>query len=1048
MDIPPDPATGRHFWRSLEERLDSPEVRAHLHQHYPDDAEAVLNPLTRRRFLALLGASMGLAGLAGCSTRAPNEPIMPYVRQPEELVPGKAMYFATAMPLSGWAVPLLVESHEGRPTKVEGNPTHPINQLPDEEPFGPTDVFAQASVLTLYDPDRSQTVTYRDQVRNWDQAQVMLQQQYAKLKEKDGEGLWVLTEAVNSPTLMAQLSQLSRQLKKARHVAFEPGRRDGDLQGLQAFGEVGWPEYRFNKARVILALDADFLTQGPNRLRAACDFMSRRRSEKGEVQDMNRLYAVEATPSSTGLVADHRLALKPSQIEQFARLLARELGVEGVPETPALPGTERWVKEVAADLRRNSGSALVLAGEAQPPTVHALAWAIQKKLDSPAVVESGDRGGVSLAVHGLAGFTELVRAMDAGAVEALIILGGNPVYTSPRVSVGEERAVRFGDCLDKVPLRIHLGLFHDETAQRCHWHIPKAHYLESWGNAVTAEGHTGIIQPLIAPLYRGKTAIELLSALLDAIPQGGYDLVRAWWSGSESDWRKALHNGVTNETHIFRLPPDRETQSSWYKHDAVKWSDFKKDDDKTYEIVFRLDPTVHDGRFANNGWLQELPKPVTLLTWDNAILVSPKTAKELGVKVEEGPHGGSHGEMITDLVELEYRGVKVKAALWPVPGHADGCVTVHFGYGRTRAGKVGNGAGFDFYPLWHADAPFYGTGATLKRTGERYTLACTQGHFTMDASEQARERGIIRAGTWDPKTKTVAFADGHGKEKDTPFDEHLDVGYLPGDNSDANKKRLALNLYDNKEAEYRGHRWGMSIDMGACIGCGACVVACQAENNIPVVGKDQVNRGREMHWIRVDRYFAGTDENVPERAYFQPLPCMHCEKAPCEVVCPVQATVHSADGINEMVYNRCVGTRYCSNNCPYKVRRFNFLQFADYTTGSLKLLRNPDVTVRSRGVMEKCTFCVQRIRAAEITARNDDNRPIADGEIVTACQAVCPARAISFGDINDPKSRVGRRKAEPLHYGLLLELNTRPRVSYLAAVRNPNPALEGPAHGH
>jgi molybdopterin-containing oxidoreductase family iron-sulfur binding subunit len=1025
---------------------------------HSDDADHLIDPVSRRQFLALLGASLGLAGLSGCSTRAPNDPILPYVHQPEEIVPGKAMYFATAMPLGGSAIPLLVESHEGRPTKVEGNPEFYDND-DEEPPFGPTDIFAQASVLTMYDPDRSQTVLYRGRISDWAEAQQALRQMYDQRKKQNGKGLWLLTEAVNSPTLSNLLADLKKQLPEARWVEFEPSRLDAGLEGVGAArGSPARVDHDFTKANVVLALDADFLTTGPTRLRDARDFLSRRRMENGSIKDMNRLYAIECMPTGTGLVADHRLALKPSHIETFARLLALELGVDEVPATAPISETvTKWVKAIADDLRKeeNKGQSIVLAGDGQPPVVHALAFAINAKLGNLSQTVRARAAGTA----GLRDFSELVRAMDAGQVEALIILGSNPVYASPSVDSGqsERKELRFIDALEKVPMRIHLGLYNDETGERCHWHIPEAHYLESWGDAYVGDDLITIMQPLIAPLYRGRSVIEVLAAFLDPSARTGYDLVRnnwraAWttlWRSQESEakhdfereWRTALHNGFFQFEGITLGAG--AVQKGW--GDKVKWSDGKAAGD--YEVAFRLDPTLFDGRFANNGWLQELPKPVTQLTWDNAVMVSPRTARDLGVQIREGPHAGGHGDMLTRIVKLQYRGIEMTAPLWPVPGHPDGCATLHLGYGRERAGKVGSKTGFDFYKLWSASAPFHDVGLSLHATSETFTLACTQGYNPMEAAHEARGRSLVRAGVWDQGTGKVKFT-----EEQKRIFEEFDTGALPRtaldrerfdelpeEEQEREKRRVGLTMYDPHPSD--GYKWGMSIDLGACIGCGACVVACQAENNIPIVGKEQVTRGREMHWIRIDRYFSGEDDNELERATFEPVPCMHCENAPCELVCPVAATTHSPDGLNEMSYNRCVGTRYCANNCPYKVRRFNFLQFADFSTPSLKLQRNPDVTVRSRGVMEKCTYCVQRIRGAEIESRNQ-NRSIRDGEVVTACQAVCPARAITFGDMNDKSSQVSKRKAEPLTYGLLLDLNTRPRTSYLAAVRNPNPALE------
>jgi molybdopterin-containing oxidoreductase family iron-sulfur binding subunit len=600
------------------------------------------------------------------------------------------------------------------------------------------------------------------------------------------------------------------------------------------------------------------------------------------------------------------------------------------------------------------------------------------------------------------------------------------VYTAPA-------DLEFVRRLEKVPLRFHLGLYNDETALHCDWHIPEAHFLEAWGDARSEDGTAAIVQPLIATLYGGRSAYEFLSNLLEEAPRSGHAIVEDYWRrewgkrdgaarGSfDLFWRKALHDGYVADT--TRKTADAKLKAGWASR--IKQ---ERPADGDYEILFRPDPTIFDGRFANNGWLQELPKPVTLLCWDNAILVSPATAEKLGVRTKEGPHGGSHGEGITDVVELDYQGRTLRAPVWIVPGQADGTLTVHFGYGRAHAGKLGSNIGFNAYALWTSAAPYFGSGAKVRKTGDRYTLACTQVHHSVDLTREAEKRHIIRAGTLDQFKDDPHFASDEAVEKKARDREKPPDGRLP------------LSLYPPDEWKYEGYKWGMAIDLGACMGCSACVVACQAENNIPVVGKVEVTRGHEMHWIRIDRYFAGAD-NDPTRAYFQPVPCMHCENAPCELVCPVEATTHSIDGLNEMTYNRCVGTRYCSNNCPYKVRRFNFLQYADYTTPMLKLLNNPDVTVRSRGVMEKCTYCVQRIRGAEIEARNQ-GRKIRDGDVITACQAACPAGAITFGDLNDKKSRVAQKHENPLNYGLLTELNTNPRTTYLAAIRNPNPALE------
>jgi molybdopterin-containing oxidoreductase family iron-sulfur binding subunit len=573
----------------------------------------------------------------------------------------------------------------------------------------------------------------------------------------------------------------------------------------------------------------------------------------------------------------------------------------------------------------------------------------------------------------------------------------------------------------------------------CHWHVPAAHYLESWSDSRAFDGTASIVQPLIAPLYGGRSVHELLAALLGESESAGHEIVRGYWwrhwpkghGDFERGWEKALHDGVIpgttfvprNDLALRPLdvePPARAPAGG------------------NLEIAFRPDPTIYDGRFANNGWLQELPKPVSKLTWDNAAFVSPATAQRLGLSQTFGARGGEHGQAIVDLVELSYCGRTVRAPAWILPGHPDDAVTITFGYGRTRAGSVGGSAdhpvGFDAYQLRASTAPWFDSGLQVRRTGERYTLACTQMHHAMEG------RDPVRAGTLEQYREHPHFVrDLHGHHH-ADFQEKLVPKPLPeaGKDQPAPVWRQPLSMYPAHDYGPPKQKWGMAIDLTTCVGCNTCVVACQAENNIPVVGKSEVTRGREMHWLRIDRYYVGGLDNPT--TYFQPVPCMHCENAPCELVCPVAATVHSADGLNDMIYNRCVGTRYCSNNCPYKVRRFNFLQYANYATGSLKLGRNPEVTVRSRGVMEKCTYCVQRIRVAQIESEVQ-GRPLRDGDVLTACQAACPAGAIVFGDLNDPNSEVSRIKSGPLDYGLLAELNTRPRTTYLAALRNPNPEL-------
>jgi molybdopterin-containing oxidoreductase family iron-sulfur binding subunit len=825
-----------------------------------------------------------------------------------------------------------------------------------------------------------------------------------------GAGIRILTETVTSPTLVGQIEALLAELPRARWHCHEPVGRDNARAGARlAFGAPVEVHYRFEAADVILSLDADFVAAEPGSLRYVREFSGRRRpaaahaeAGSGDAAAMNRLYAVESVPTLTGAVADHRLPLRASQVEGFARGVAAGLGlaVDGGVSHP-------WLAPLVRDLQAHAGRSLVMAGESQPPAVHALAHVLNHRLGNLGRTAVATAPVAAGPADHAASLRELAADLKAGRVDLLLILGGNPAYASPA-------DVSFAEALAALPrgsVAVHLGLHEDETAELCHWHIPQAHVLESWTDARAFDGTVTLLQPLIAPLYAGaKTAHEVLAAVTKRPERTGHQILREHWrtrlgADFEAAWRRALHDGVVAGTALPAVeatPRLGEWAARRPSHAAVGG----------LELSFRPDPCVGDGRHANNGWLQELPKPVTRLTWDNAALMGPRTAERLGIAPRPA---GSRG-LVSDVVELRYRGRSVRAPVWVQPGHPEDAVTVHLGYGRRRAGRVGTGLGFDAYALRTADAPWFGGGLEVTRTGTTAALACTQDHWAIEADREAEERHLIRSLTLAEYRRDPHAVQALGHD---PKPE--DTLYPP--------------------FSYPGHAWGMTIDLSACVGCNACVVACQAENNIPVVGKDQVARGREMHWIRVDRYHRGDPWRAESVAtHHQPVLCMHCENAPCEVVCPVAATVHSDEGLNDMVYNRCVGTRYCANNCPYKVRRFNFFLYQDWTTPSLKMMRNPDVSVRSRGVMEKCTYCVQRINQARIDARNQ-GRGIRDGEVQTACQQACPAQAIVFGDVNDPASAVSRRKAEPRNYGLLTDLNTRPRTSYLAELKNPNPGI-------
>jgi len=975
---------GKEYWRSLEELADTADFQDLLRHEFPQGADIWEASLSRRGFLKVMGASLAMAGLTGCSLTSPQEKIVPYVNKPDAVIPGIPLFFATAMPLGGYATGVLVRSNEGRPTKVEGNPDHPAS-------LGASDVYAQASILSLYDPDRSQAVLKDGQTSTWEDFIGALNGALAAQRGKGGAGLRILTETVTSPTLIGQMQALLQLFPQARWYQYEPGSGDGARAGARlAFGQPVNTIYNFDQANLVVSLDADFMLTAPGRVRYARDFMAGRLVRDGRKQ-MNRLYVVESTPTITGAQADHRLPLKAGQIEAFARALAQALGVNaGGGAAPAGVPAD-WLPALVKDLQANRGRSIVIAGEEQPAAVHALAHAINAALGNagttvtytePAEANPGDQ---------LAGLRELASDMAGGTVELLLTLGGNPAYTAP-ADLG------FADALAKVGLRAHLGMHADETAALSTWHIPEAHYLESWGDARAYDGTVSIIQPLIAPLWGGRTALDLVAALLGQ-NTGAYDAVRAYWQSQrgasgdafETFWRTSLNKGVIDGTRFSALPAAEVTLNS-----AAIATPAAAPAAEGLELTFRLDPSLWDGRFANNGWLQELPKPLTTLTWDNVAMVSPKLAEQQGLQ---------NG----DVIELSYKGRKLSAPVWIMPGQPDESIAVTLGYGRSKAGSVGDSTGFNAYALRTADAPGFGGGLAISKVGGGYVLANTQKHYALEG------RDLIRHATLQEYLQNPNFvhegAEGHGEQHPSLYPEY----------------------------PYNGNKWGMVIDTQACIGCNACVIACQSENNIAVVGKDQVSRSREMHWLKIDTYFEGGLEN-PE-TLFQPRLCMHCENAPCEVVCPVHATVHDHEGLNAMIYNRCVGTRYCSNNCPYKVRRFNFLQYSKNDVPVIQLSYNPDVTVRPRGVMEKCTYCVQRISTARV-ASDRENRPIADGEVVTACQQACPTNAIVFGNLNDAGSQVAKLKSQELNYGILEDLNTKPRTSYMPRVRNPNPEIK------
>jgi len=982
------------FWRSLEQRegnaVDEPAAAA-----TPDSW--VDAPVGRRRFLQLLGGTVAIESIAAC-TRQPPEKIIPYVKAPEDVLPGRPLFYATALPIAAVVEPVLVETHMGRPTKVEGNPDHPMSR-------GATSAFAQAEVLELYDPDRSQAVLHNAEVSSWASFASAIQVATLGQRSVKGRGLRIVTGDTTSPTLIAQLRALLSEMPDARWHIHDPSR----AQPTTGTAEPMQLGYRFDRADVILSLDADFLG-GPGPVGAIGDFAARRRPPPGQskVAKMSRLYAAHSAPTLTASMADHRAGMRSAEIEHLARLIAAKLidlpANEAIADGAVMPSTveQRWIDAVAADLRAAGRHALVIAGTEQPPVVHRLAHAMNAHLGGAGhtvVYRKPIRASQTQPAGTLA---ELTADLNAGKVQLLVILGSNPVYSSPA-------DLKFTEALRKAPLRVHLGRYVDETGELCHWHVPQTHSFEAWSDGRSHDGTVSLIQPLIEPLFAGKSAHELLGAMSNQPDRSGYDIVRAHHQAQldgspfELRWRRILHDGFVRGSEHPPLTPPPLQQQPWPAAKPVPTTGL--------ELVFRNDPTVLDGRYANNAWLQELPKPLSKLTWDNALWLSHTDATERGL---------TNGQ----IVQISVGERKLEAAVWIMPGQPAGSLTLHLGYGRRGGGQVAAGRGFDAYQLRTTKHLHVQHGVELRPTNKTVALASAQMHGSMEGRDLVRS-GCASAYQNDPQL----------------FTRH---------------EHKRLSLYPPHE--YSGYSWGMTIDLSSCVGCSACVVACQSENNIPVVGKDEVLVGREMHWIRIDRYFGG-EPDEPE-TLFQPVPCMHCDNAPCEVVCPVQATTHHDEGLNDMVYNRCVGTKYCSNNCPYKVRRYNFFGYSveaiaplDPTQPSMRLLHNPDVTVRTYGVMEKCTYCVQRINYGRVDAKRD-NRRIRDGDVMTACQAACPAQAISFGDLNDPQSEVSQRKSEPRNYGILAELNTEPRTTYLARLTNPNEDLapddcdDQGGHGH
>jgi molybdopterin-containing oxidoreductase family iron-sulfur binding subunit len=1018
----------------------------------PDIIDFQTDELSRRSFLQLMGASLALAGaggaVGGCSDKPVDPKIVPYVTQAPQIVPGKPLTYATAMPMNGFGKGVLVTTREGRPIKIEGNPDHPAS-------LGGTDAFMQASILSLYDPDRSQVVTLGGEASSYGRFINELQQRIAQAHSTGGDGLYLLTGIITSPTLLAQLRELLQVMPKAQWHQHDPLMRRNTAAGLQlAFQRPLSAQYDFSKAQIIVSLDADFLFDDPASVRYARQFIDGRRVRKDQLR-MNRLYVIESAMTITGSMADHRLARPPAEVQRFAAELAAVLVGESTT------ANNDFLAAVAADLKQHRGASLVIAGEAQPPQVHALAAAMNHALGNVGKAIRYCEAVEPLPASDDRSLAGLVDAMRGNQVSTLLILGENPAYTAP---ADVPFALELERLSNSSAFTAHLATHEDETSFRCQWHVPQAHWLESWSDIRAFDGTASIIQPMILPLYGGRSTHTIVETLLGRSDRTDYEIVRSHWQSQlpndfETQWQRALQQGVIPNTAA--KPVDVPNPKAPGAPEPAPGM----------HLVIRPDPTAWDGSFTNNPWLQELPKPFTKLTWDNAALFSPATAQRLGLQNE-------------DVVALKCSGQSVHAPVLILPGTPDDVVVVHLGYGRTHAGRVGTviagdtpSGGFNAYALRTRGALWSAAGVEIQKLGRRYPLATTRSHHAMATLRgydgPFKERLKPNAVVTDDTAPDDRALHNRRRVRVATLDQFTTNPNIIRELGGENEKKPLLSLYPGPGAggwDYStGYQWGMSIDMTACIGCNACVVACQAENNIPVVGKEQVHRQREMHWIRIDDYFGG-DVDRPQ-VYHQPVTCMHCEDAPCEYVCPTGATTHSAEGINQMTYNRCVGTRYCSNNCPYKVRRFNFHAFADAeTTPQRKLQRNPDVTVRANGVMEKCTYCIQRIQHARIEAEtaivklSEQARAAASEEerarlneqsrqaeiailerLETACQQACPTRAITFGSITPVAGQqmpIAKLKQEPHDYVLLRELTTKPRTSYLARITNPNPALD------
>ena len=1039
--------TPKQFYKGLEQAEGLPEFTQWQGDEFPHRKS--IPDINRRDILKLVGGSILLAGLSTGCRFLPEKKIVPFVIQPEDAVAGIARHFTSAFAISGYSTGILVESNGGRPTKIEGNPLHPAS-------LGGANAFAMAETLNLYDPDRLQVPLNVGDPASWRQFFAA----FRKEAEKPGASIAILTETVGSKSLVDQINRFIKKFPGTTWTQYEPVNRDNVREGaILAFGKDLETRYMFDKAKVVLTVDSDFVQYGPAPVRYAHDLMQGRNAEANGA--MNRIYSVEAFPTLVGSNADHRLPLRPSQMLAFVKAIAAKVGVSGVEDSGLPQGVDaKWIDALVKDLQATNGECVVIAGDHHSPNLHALVHAVNEKLGAFGKTVEFSAPVLPKSVNQLNDLTALKQSLEAMQVKILLVLGGNPAFTAPA-------DFKLAELIRSVPFSAHLGLHDDETSEVCTWQLPMSHFLESWDDGVAYDGTKSIVQPLISPIYETKTSAELLESLMNG-GRNSREIVQDYWRATsgpkaaavkeqvpgapvtpekasildpfESTWNSYLSNGY--------IPNTKSPAVAAVVTAGVGAAVGNVEASKGMDLVILPDPTIYDGRYANNAWMMELPKPITNMTWDNAFYMSVATADRLGLERKKVmgtpelsvPAMGLGRPMATGSIS----GANLKAATSSQIGMADDTVVIHLGFGRTRCGQVGvakgeaMGGGFNTYVLTNSKNGSVVSGFDLTKAPEYYTMANVQFHNALDTDETDSHREVIQEAKFDAAAGKVVV------------ESHAEAGHGGGhEEGHEGEKATAPSMYDPKEHDHSAehYQWAMTVDLNLCTGCGSCVLACQSENNIPMVGKEQVQKGREMHWLRIDRYYVGKGEgkgldtkNPPIR--FQPLACVHCELAPCEPVCPVAATVHSKEGLNQMVYNRCVGTRYCSNNCPYKTRRFNFLHYTDKTDKIpvMAMIQNPEVTVRGRGVMEKCTYCVQRINRARINAKKE-LRDVKDGEIVTACQSACPTKAIVFGDMRKEENAVAKSRKSVRQYVLLEELNTKPRTTYLMKITNPNPEL-------